>query len=138
MYGLISILMEVKIREIQKTHSQSFSFASIQAFILARVYFHYSFGVKLTQLKMGLQKLSSKNKRTPERIFFRLKLYGKLQQVQMHLSEKKTSFHCSYVNRCPTHRPLQKQSAATKSKYSARGPEATSINTQVWARNSFN
>jgi len=35
-------------------------------------------------------------------------------------------------------RLLQKQSAATKSKYSARGPEATSINTQVRARNSFN
>ena len=86
--------MEVKIREIQKTHSQSFSFASIQAFIIARVYFHYSFGVKLTQIKMGLQKLSTKNKRT---LFFLKGLFSGSSftvssTVQMHLSEKKQVF----------------------------------------------
>ena len=71
MYGLLSILMEVKIRELQKNTFPIIFFCihpSIHSFAVstfeARVYFHYSFGVKLTQIKMGLQKLSTKNKRT--------------------------------------------------------------------------
>ena len=145
MYGLLSILMEVKIREIQKTQSQSFYFASIPAFFCcfnfwSTCIFSLLFWCQTHPDKDGVAEAlyqEQKNSFFPERIVFKLKLYGKLQQVQMHLSEKKTSFHCSYVSRCPTHRLLQKQSAATKSKYSALGPEATSINTQVWARNSF-
>ena len=86
---------------------------------------------------MGLQKLSTKNKRTSERIVFRLKLYGKLNCSNALVREKNkfSLFLCkSLLNSPPSH----KQSAATKSKYSALGPEATSINSQVWARNSFN
>ena len=71
MYGLLSILMEVKMREIQKNTIPIIFFCihpSIHSFAVstfdARVYFHYSFGVKLTHLKMGAHKLSATNKGT--------------------------------------------------------------------------
>ena len=101
MYGLLSILMEVKIRELQKNTFPIIFFCihpSIHSFAVstfeARVYFHYSFGVKLTHLKTGLQKLSTKNKRT---LFFLKGLFSGSSftvssTLQMHLSEKKQVF----------------------------------------------
>ena len=71
MYGLLSILMEVKIRELQKNTIPIIFFCihpSIHSFavflLLKHVYIFISFGVKLTHLKMGAQKLSATNKGT--------------------------------------------------------------------------